>query len=82
MRLLLTDQRDPTVQFVVRPAGPGEPGPMLAVIHSGRIGCIAQTIDDTTSLISAICGTTRLQIVITAQGHDNTVSGRVVIRPA
>lgn len=81
-RLLLTDQRDPTVQFVVRPAGPGDPGPMLAVIHSGRIGCIAPTIDDTTSLVSAICGATRLQIVITKRGSDNSVSGRVVIRPA
>jgi methionine sulfoxide reductase heme-binding subunit len=81
-RLLLTDQRDPTVQFVVRPAGPGEPGPMLAVIHDGRIGCIAPTIDDTTSLVSAICGATRLQIVITQRGTDNSVAGRVVIRPA
>ena len=81
-RLLLTDQRDPTVQFVVRPAGAGEPGPMLAVIHDGRIGCIAPTIDDTTSLVSAICGATRLQIVITQRGTDNRVTGRVVIRPA
>ena len=81
-RLLLTDQRDPTVQFVVRPAGPGEPGPMLAVIHDGRIGCIAPTIDDTTSLVSAVCGATRLQIVITQRGTDNSVAGRVVIRPA
>jgi methionine sulfoxide reductase heme-binding subunit len=81
-RLFLTDQRDPTVQFVVRPAGPGEPGPMLAVIHDGRIGCIAPTIDDTTSLVSAVCGATRLQIVITQRGTDNSVTGRVVIRPA
>jgi sulfoxide reductase heme-binding subunit YedZ len=81
-RLLLTDQRDPSVQFVVRPAGPGDPGPMLAVIHAGHVGCIAPTIDDTTSLVSAICGATRLQIVITQSGSDNSVSGRVVIRPA
>ncbi|HEV2013178.1 MAG TPA: ferric reductase-like transmembrane domain-containing protein [Candidatus Dormibacteraeota bacterium] len=80
-RLLLTDQRDPSVQFVIRPAGPGDPGPMLAVIHGGRVGCIAPTVDDTTSLISAVCGTTRLQIVITEQGKDNGVTGRVVIRP-
>src|SRR4029077_5645456 len=32
MRLTLTDLRDPSLQFVVRPAGPGDPGPMLAVI--------------------------------------------------
>ena len=82
MRLTLTDLRDPSVQFVVRPAGPGDPGPMLAVIHAGHVGCIAPTIDDTTSLVSAICGATRLQIVITQSGSDNSVSGRVVIRPA
>jgi methionine sulfoxide reductase heme-binding subunit len=80
-RLLLTDQRDPSVQFVVRPAGPGDPGPMLAVIHGGRVGCIAPTVDDTTSLVSAVCGSTWLQIVITAQGKDNNVAGRIVIRP-
>lgn len=80
--LVLTDQRDPSVQFVVRPAARGERGPMLAVIHGGHIGCIAQTIDDTTSLVSAVCGTTLLQIVITEKGHDNSVSGRIVIRPA
>ena len=82
MRLTLTDLRDPSVQFVVRPAGPGDPGPMLAVIHAGQIGCIAQTLDNTPALISAVCGTTRLQIVITKQGNDNSVSGRIVIRPA
>jgi sulfoxide reductase heme-binding subunit YedZ len=80
-RLVLTDQRDPTVQFVVRPAGPGDSGPMLAVVHAGRVGCIAPTIDDTTSLISAICGNTRLQIVIDEKAKDNTITGRVVIRP-
>lgn len=82
MRLTLTDLRDPSLQFVVRPAGPGDPGPMLAVIHAGQIGCIAQTLDNTPALISAVCGTTRLQIVITKQGNDNSVSGRIVIRPA
>jgi hypothetical protein len=82
LRLLLTDLRDPSVQFVVRPAGPGEAGPMLAVIHGGRIGCVAQILDNTPTLISAICGTTRLQIVITKQGNDNSVAGRIVIRPA
>jgi len=82
MWLTLTDQRDPSLQFVVRPAGPGDPGPMLAVIHAGQIGCIAQTLDNTPALISAVCGTTRLQIVITKQGNDNSVSGRIVIRPA
>jgi sulfoxide reductase heme-binding subunit YedZ len=81
-RLVLTDLRDPSVQFVVRPAGPGDPGPMLAVIHRGHVGCVAQTLDDTPTLISAICGATRLQIVITKQGTDNSVSGRIVIRPA
>jgi hypothetical protein len=55
---------------------------MLAVIHAGRIGCIAPTIDDTATLISAICGSTRLQIVISQQGSDNSVAGRLVIRPA
>jgi sulfoxide reductase heme-binding subunit YedZ len=80
-RLVLTDQRDPTLQFVVRPAGPGDPGPMLAVIHAGQVGCIAPTIVDTTTLIYAICGRTGLQIVIDVQGKDNTVTGRVVIRP-
>jgi sulfoxide reductase heme-binding subunit YedZ len=82
MRLTLTDLRDPSVQFVVRPAGPGDPGPMLAVVHAGQIGCIAQTLDNTPALISAVCGATRLQIVITKQGNDNSVSGRIVIRPA
>ena len=82
-RLVLTDQRDPSVQFVVRPAGPGEPGPMLAVIHGGRIGCVAPTADNiTASLISAVCGSTRVQIVITQKDQDNQVAGRVVIRPA
>jgi methionine sulfoxide reductase heme-binding subunit len=81
-RLTLTDLRDPSVQFVVRPAGPGDPGPMLAVIHGGHVGCIAQTLDNTPTLISAICGSTRLQIVIAKQGNDNSVSGRIVIRPA
>jgi sulfoxide reductase heme-binding subunit YedZ len=81
-RLTLTDLRDPSVQFVIRPAGPGDPGPMLAVIHGGHIGCIAQTLDNTPTLISAICGSTRLQIVITKQGNDNSVSGRIVIRSA
>jgi sulfoxide reductase heme-binding subunit YedZ len=81
-RLTLTDLRDPSVQFVVRPAGPGDPGPMLAVIHRGHLGCIAQTLDNTATLISAICGSTRLQIVLTKQGSDNNVSGRIVIRPA
>jgi len=81
-RLTLTDLRDPTVQFVVRPAGPGDPGPMLAVIHAGQVGCIAPTLDNTPALISAVCGTTRLQIVITKKGNDNGVSGRIIIRPA
>jgi DMSO/TMAO reductase YedYZ heme-binding membrane subunit len=81
-RLVLTDLRDPTVQFVIRPAAAGDPGPMLAVIHAGHIGCIAPTLDDTSTLISAICGSTRLQIVITQQGTDNSVTGRIVIRPA
>jgi DMSO/TMAO reductase YedYZ heme-binding membrane subunit len=82
MRLVLTDLRDPTVQFVIRPASAGEPGPMLAVIHAGHIGCVAPTLDDTPALISAICGSTRLQIVISQQGTDNGVAGRIVIRPA
>jgi hypothetical protein len=82
VRLVLTDLRDPTVQFVIRPAGAGEPGPMLAVIHAGHIGCVAPTLDDTPALISAICGSTRLQIVISQQGPDNGVAGRIVIRPA
>jgi sulfoxide reductase heme-binding subunit YedZ len=82
MRLVLTDLRDPTVQFVIRPAAAGEPGPMLAVIHAGHIGCIAPTLDDTPALVSAICGSTRLQIVISQQGTDNGVAGRIVIRPA
>ena len=81
-RLVLTDQRDPSLQFVVRPAGPGEQRPMLAVIHAGQVGCIAPTIDDTTSLVSAVCGATLLQIVITEKGHDNSVAGRIIIRPA
>jgi hypothetical protein len=71
------------VQFVVRPAGPGEPGPMLAVIHGGRTGCVAPTADTVTaSLISAVCGSTLVQIVITQKDQDNNVAGRVVIRPA
>ena len=82
LRLTLTDLRDPSVQFVVRSAGPGDPGPVLAVIHAGQVGCIAQALDNTPALISAVCGTTRLQIVITKQGNDNSVSGRIVIRPA
>jgi methionine sulfoxide reductase heme-binding subunit len=82
MRLVLTDLRDPTVQFVIRPAAAGEPGPMLAVVHAGHIGCVAPTLDDTPALISAICGSTRLQIVISQQGTDNGVAGRIVIRPA
>jgi sulfoxide reductase heme-binding subunit YedZ len=82
MRLTLTDLRDPSVQFVIRPAGPGDQGPMLAVIHRGQLGCIAQTLDNTPTLISAVCGSTRLQIVLTKQGNDNSVSGRIVIRPA
>lgn len=82
MRLVLTDLRDPSVQFVVRPAGPGDPGPMLAVIHAGRIGCIAPTLEDTSTLVSAICGSTRVQIVITKRGNDRRVVGRIVIRPA
>jgi sulfoxide reductase heme-binding subunit YedZ len=81
-RLVLTDLRDPTVQFVIRPAAAGDPGPMLAVIHAGHVGCIAPTLDDTSTLVSAICGSTRLQIVITQQGTDNSVAGRIVIRPA
>lgn len=81
-RLVLTDLRDPSLQFVIRPAGPGDPGPLLAVIHRGHTGCVAPTLDDTPTLISAICGTTRLQIVITNQGTDNSVTGRIVIRPA
>jgi DMSO/TMAO reductase YedYZ heme-binding membrane subunit len=82
MRLVLTDLRDPTVQFVIRSPAAGEPGPMLAVIHAGHIGCVAPTIDDTPALISAICGSTRLQIVISQQGTDKGVAGRIVIRPA
>jgi sulfoxide reductase heme-binding subunit YedZ len=82
MRLVLTDLRDPSVQFVIRPAAAGDPGPMLAVIHAGHIGCIAPTLDDTPTLISAVCGSTRLQIVISPQGTDNGVAGRIVIRPA
>jgi sulfoxide reductase heme-binding subunit YedZ len=81
-RLVLTDMRDPSLQFVIRPPAAGDPGPMLAVIHAGRIGCIAPTIDDTATLISAICGNTRLQIVISQRGTDNSVAGRIVIRPA
>lgn len=80
-RLLLTDLRDPTVQFVVRPPTPGDPGPMLAVVHAGQTGCIAPTTVDTPTLVSAICGNTSLQIVISQQGGDGGVSGRVVIRP-
>jgi sulfoxide reductase heme-binding subunit YedZ len=81
MRLVMTDLRDPTIQFVIRPAIVGDPGPMLAVIHAGHIGCIAPTLDDTATLISAICGRTRVQIVISKQGTDNSVLGRIVIRP-
>jgi len=80
-RLLLTDQRDPTVQFVIRPAGPGDPGPMLAVIHAGRVGCVAPSTDATASLISAVCGSTLIQIVISEKDSSNRVAGRVVIRP-
>ena len=82
MRLVLTDLRDPSLQFVIRPAAAGDPGPMLAVIHAGHVGCIAQTVDNTATLISAVCGGTRLQIVISKQGTDNSVTGRIVIRPA
>jgi len=82
VRLVLTDLRDPTVQFVIRPPVAGDPGPMLAVIHAGHIGCIAPTLDDTPTLISAVCGSTRLQILISPQGTDNSVAGRIVIRPA
>jgi sulfoxide reductase heme-binding subunit YedZ len=78
-RLLLTDLRDPTVQFVLRSAGPGDPGPILAVVHNGQTGCIAVAVAATSS-ISAMCGKTRLQIVITATG--DSVTGRVVVQAA
>ena len=81
-RLVLTDQRDPSVQFVIRSAAAGDPGPMLAVIHAGHVGCIAPTLDNTPTLISAVCGATRLQIVISKEGTDSSVVGRIVIRPA
>jgi sulfoxide reductase heme-binding subunit YedZ len=81
-RLVLTDLRDPSLQFVVRPAGPGDPGPMLAVIRAGKIGCITPTLDNSPTLVSAICGGTRVQIVITKQGTDRSVVGRIIIRPA
>lgn len=78
-RLTLTDQRDPTLQFVVRPPASGEYGWQLAVVHSGTVGCIAATSVYTTSYIAATCGTTTVQIVLYPTAKDGTVTGRVII---
>ena len=82
IRLILTDLRDPTLQFVVRSAEPGEPGPLLAVVHSGQTGCIASVAAVVAPSISAICGKTRIDIFITAGGTGNHVTGSVVIQPS
>jgi methionine sulfoxide reductase heme-binding subunit len=78
-RLLLTDLVDPSVQFVVRSPGPGDPGAMLAVVHSGQVGCIAQVSVQTATFIAATCGKTTVEIVITP-GTGNDVTGRVIIQ--
>jgi hypothetical protein len=79
-RLVLTDLRDPSIQVIVRSAGPNDPGPLLAIVHNGAVGCIAQvrSID----AVSAICGKTRVQIVITRRGDHDSVSGLLTIQPA
>jgi len=80
-RLLLTDLRDPSIQLIVRSAGTGDPGPVLAVVHNGRVGCIAPVVALGLSL-SATCGKTTLLIQVSPQGKGSSIAGTLLIQPA
>lgn len=79
-RLVLTDLRDPSIQLIVQTPGPNDPGPIMAIVHNGAVGCIARV--GSIDAVSAICGKTRVQIVITQRGDRDSVSGLLTILPA
>jgi len=81
-RLLLTDLRDPSLQLGIRSAGPGDPGPVLAVVHNGQVGCVAPVTVAVGLSLSATCGKTTVQIQVSQQGKGSSIAGTLLIQPA
>ena len=77
IRLILTDLRDPALQFVVRPARPGEGGPVLARLRGGNVDCVAAaTVSNT---IEAVCGHQHISLLLQTVG--DIMTGRLVVTP-
>jgi len=80
VRLMLTDTRDPSLQIVVRSAAPGEPGPVLAMIKDGQLGCVTRVA--VAQVMGATCGKTRILIELASRGNGTAVAGWLVIEGA
>lgn len=66
--LLVTDLADPSFQVVVRPARADESAPVLAVLHDGKIACIAPAA--VSDGLSAKCAGSNIHLVLAGRQPD------------